>query len=161
MRHLLLLSSFLFAIQLCSANVEDASHLKGIRSLYMNVDTSLAKDIQSAKRLDLKDIMELQLRRGAIGLNTYVMNQPDVNIPLVELSIDTSSRVAAGEYHLTLRVRDFVTIDRNGEKVVATVFEMHRSGSTGSGSKQDEVIKAQLRDVMTDFVAIFREANPK
>lgn len=157
MRHILL---FLCAIQLSTANIEDAANLKGIRSLYMNVDTSLAKDIQSAKRLDLNDIMELQLRRGAINLNTYVMNQPDVNIPLVELTIDTSSRVAAGEYHLTLKVRDFVTIDRNGEKTVATVFEMHRSGSTGSTSKQDEVIKAQLRDVMTDFIAIFREANP-
>lgn len=156
----LLLLSLLFTVQLCAANVEDASHLKGIRSLYMNVDTSMATDIQSSERLDFNDIMELQLRRGAIDLNTYVLNQPEVNVPLVELLIDTSSRVAAGEFHLTVRVRDFVTIDRNGEKTVATIFEMQRRGNAGSGSKQVEVIKAELRDLMAEFVSIYHDVNP-
>ena len=114
-----------------------------------------------SERLDLNDIMELQLRRGKIDLNTYVLNQPEVNIPLIQLSIDTSSRIASGEFELIVQVRDFVTIDRNGEKTVATVYEMRRRGSSSSGSKQVEVIKAELRDMMGDFVATFREINPK
>lgn len=55
----------------------------------------------------------------------------------------------------------FVTIDRNGETTVATVYEMRRRGSASSGSKQVEVIKAELRDMMGDFVAVFREVNSK
>jgi hypothetical protein len=105
--------------------------------------------------------MELQLRRGDVALNTYVLNQPEVNIPLIQLSIDTSSRIASGEFELIVQVRDFVTIDRNGEKTVATVFEMRRRGSSSSGSKQVEVIKAELRDLMGEFVTTFREVNPK
>lgn len=55
----------------------------------------------------------------------------------------------------------FVTIDRNGEMTVATVYEMRRRGSASSGSKQVAVIKAELRDMMGDFVAVFREVNSK
>ncbi len=162
MRRICLLLSFLISVQF-SAAVDEATsaHLKGIYSLYMTVDTSMASDIQSSERLDLNDIMELQLRRGNVALNTYVLNQPEVNIPLIRLSIDTSSRIASGEFELIVQVRDFVTIDRNGEKTVATVFEMRRRGSSSSGSKQVEVIKAELRDMMGDFVTTFCEVNPK
>ncbi len=80
---------------------------------------------------------------------------------MVELLNDTSSRIASGEFELSVQVRDFVTIVRNGEKTVATVYEMRRRGSSSSGSKQVEVIKAELRDMMSDFVETFREVNPK
>jgi hypothetical protein len=161
MHRILLLLSFLLSSQFISAaDAADTAHLKGMYSLYMTIDTSMATDIQSSERLDLNDIMELQLRRGNIDLNTYVLNQPEVNIPLIQLSVDTSSRIASGEFELIVQVRDFVTIDRNSEKTVATIFEMRRRGSSSSGSKQVEVIKAELRDLMGDFVTIFREANP-
>jgi hypothetical protein len=162
MRRICLLLTFLISIQFAvAADDANSAHLKGIYSLYMTVDTSMASDVQSSERLDLNDIMELQLRRGNVNLNTYVLNQPEVNIPVVELLIDTSSRIASGEFELIVRVRDFVTIDRNGEKTVATVYEMRRRGSSSSGSKQVEVIKAELRDMMSDFVETFREVNPK
>ncbi|HBM86809.1 MAG TPA: hypothetical protein DD423_08600 [Opitutae bacterium] len=159
MRRTFLFLSFLLSSQfIAAAEHADVAHLKGIAALYMNVDTSMATDIQSSERLDMNDIMELQLRRSAIDLSPYVVNQPEANVPLVELSIDTSSRVASGEFELVLRLRDFVTIDRNRENTVATVFEIRRRGS--SNSKHVEVIKAELRDLMSDFVAAFRQANP-
>ncbi len=161
MHRICLLLSFLISVQFATAADQATNaHLKGIYSLYMTVDTSMASDIQSSERLDLNDIMELQLRRGNVALNTYVLNQPEVNIPLIRLSVDTSSRIASGEFELIVQVRDFVTIDRNSEKTVATVFEMRRRGSSSSGSKQVEVIKAELRDMMSDFVTTFREVNP-
>jgi len=152
---------FLFLVQLGAAEVDNASHLKGIRSLYMDVDTSMATDIKASERLDLNDIMELQLRRGSINLESYVLNQPEANIPLVRLSIDTSSRVASGEFELTLRVWDNVAIERNNEKIVAPIFEMRRRGSIPTSSKQIEAIKSELRDLMADFVTAFRKANPR
>ena len=154
--------SFLVSVPFAAA-MNDASNvdLKGMYSLYMMVDTSMANDVKASERLYLNVIMELQLLRGKIDLNTYVINQPEVNIPLIKLSIDTSSRIASGEFELIVQIQDFVTIDRNGETTVATVYEMRRRGSASSGSKQVEVIKAELRDMMGDFVAVFREVNPK
>ena len=154
--------SFLVSVPFAAAmNDANNAHLKGMYSLYMIVDTSMANDVKASERLDLNDIMELQLLRGKIDLNTYVINQPEINIPLIKLSIDTSSRIASGEFELIVQIQDFVTIDRNGETTVASVYEMRRRGSASSGSKQVEVIKAELRDMMGDFVTVFREVNPK
>ena len=115
MRCICLILSFLVYVPFAAA-MNDASnaHLKGMYSLYMMVDTSMANDVKASERLDLNDIMELQLLRGKIDLNTYVINQPEVNIPLIKLSIDTSSRIASGEFELIVQIQDFVTIDRNG-----------------------------------------------
>lgn len=162
MRCICLMLSFLVSVPFAAAmNDANNAHLKGMYSLYMIVDTSMANDVKASERLDLNDIMELQLLRGKIDLNTYVINQPEINIPLIKLSIDTSSRIASGEFELIVQIQDFVTIDRNGETTVATVYEMRRRGSASSGSKQVEVIKAELRDMMGDFVTVFREVNPK
>jgi len=110
------------------------------------------------ERLDLSDIMELQLRRGDIELRGFIANKPELNVPLVELSIDTSSRVSTGQFDLILRVRDFVTIDRNKDKTVATTFELRRTAR--SDANEVETIKAELRELMAEFVAIYHTENP-
>ena len=69
MRRICLLLSFLISAQFAAAVDEATSaHLKGIYSLYMTVDTSMASDIQSSERLDLngssaKSMGELRLRQ--------------------------------------------------------------------------------------------------
>lgn len=139
---------------------DNASNLKGISYLYMNIDTSLAGDITNAEKLDLSDIMELQLRRGNIRLRPYVINTPTDNVPLVELMIDTKSSRGADDAELILRVYDYVTIDRNKSRTVATTFEMsRRSQPKGSGSNVD-ALKSDLRALMADFVDIFTKQNP-
>lgn len=138
---------------------QEDSHLRGIRFLHMKVDTSKAANIVPSEQLDMSDIVELQLRRGDIDLRPYVINQPEDNIPLIEVQVNTSSRQPVGEFELTLRVYDHVTIDRNQERTVATIYEMKRSAGS-SGSDQVNAIKGELRELMTDFVAVFRAQNP-
>lgn len=159
MRYLFLfLALFLSSHTVLSAQ-ENASHLRGINFLYMHIDTTFATEVTASERLDLSEIMELQLRRGDVELRTYIANKPDLNVPLVELSIDTASRAASGQFDLILRIRDHVTIDRNKEKTVATVFEMRRA--TRSDINEIDAMKAELRELMAEFVTIFRQQNPK
>jgi hypothetical protein len=56
-----------------------------------------------------------------------------------------------------LRVRDYVTIDRNKEKTVATTFELSRTAR--ANASEIDTIKAELRELMAAFVAIFRQEN--
>lgn len=158
-RSLIILIPLFFA-QFLFADLDNANHLKGIRYLYMEVDTSMASDISSSEELDLNDIMELQLRRGDIELRQFVANEPSQNIPLVELIIDTVTHDASGEFELILKINDYVTIDRNGEKTVATIYEMRRLVvSTGTSSKQMDAIKSELRDLMAGFVTVYKSQN--
>ena len=137
---------------------ENASHLRGINFFYMNIDSSFATEATAMERLDLSDIMELQLRRGDIELRSFIANKPELNVPLIELSIDTSNRVSTGQFNLLLRVRDHVTIDRNKEKTVATTFELGRTAR--ANDNEVNTIKAELRELMSAFVMIFRQENP-
>ena len=158
MRHILSILSLFICLQPSLFAEENASHLRGINFLYMNIDSSFASEVTAMERLDLSDIMELQLRRGDIELRSFIANKPELNVPLIELSIDTSNRVSTGQFDLFLRVRDHVTIDRNQEKTVATTFELGRTAR--ANANEIDTIKAELRELMSAFVMIFRQENP-
>lgn len=162
MRYLLLSIPLLILFQFSLAAQDTAQsntgHLRGINFLYMNIDSSFATEVTASERMDLSDIMELQLRRGEIELRSYIANKPDLNVPLVELSINTADRVSNGSFELVLRIRDHVTIDRNKEKTVATIFEMRRPAR--ADVNEIDTMKAELRELMSEFVAIYRQQNP-
>ena len=158
MRNILCILLLLVCLQSSLFASENASHLSGINFFYMNIDSSFATEFSAIERLDLSDIMELQLRRGHIELRTFIANKPELNVPLIELSIDTSNRVSTGQFDLFLRVRDHVTIDRNKEKTVATTFELGRTAR--ANTNEVNTIKAELRELKSPFVMIFRQENP-
>ncbi|MGJ8652636.1 MAG: hypothetical protein ACSHX8_05140 [Opitutaceae bacterium] len=158
MRYLLLFIPLLVCSQFQLSAQEEASHLRGINFLYMSIDSSFATKVNASERMDLNDIMELQLRRGEVELRSYIANKPDLNVPLIELSIDSSDRASASSFDLVLRVRDHVTIVRNKEKTVATIYEMRRS--VRAEVKDVDTMKAELRELMSEFVAIYRQQNP-
>ena len=157
MRHIICIFSLFICLQSSLLAEENASHLRGINFLYMNNDSSFATEVTAMERLDLSDIMELQLRRGDIELRSFIANKPELNVPIIELSIDTSNRVSTGQFDLVLRVRDHVTIDRNKEKTVATTFELGRTAR--ANANEIDTIKAELRELMSAFVMIFRQEN--
>ena len=157
MRHIICILSLFICLQSSLLAEENASHLRGINFLYMNIDSSFASEVTAMERLDLSDIMELQLRRGDIELRSFIANKPELNVPIIELSIDTSNRVSTGQFDLVLRVRDHVTIDRNKEKTVATTFELGRTAR--ANANEIDTIKAELRELMSAFVMIFRQEN--
>ncbi|MEC7274643.1 MAG: hypothetical protein VXU48_05305, partial [Verrucomicrobiota bacterium] len=158
MQHLFILVSIIFASHAVLFAQENPSHLRAINYLYMHIDTALAAEVTSTERLDLIEIMELQLRRGNIGLRTYIANEPELNLPLLELSIDTVTRTSSGQFDLILRLSDHITIDRNREKTVATVFKMRRTAR--SDINEVDAMKAELRQFMADSVSILYHQNP-
>lgn len=159
MHYLLIISSIFYSSILVLAAQENPSHLRAINFLYMHIDTTLAAEVTSTERLDLSEIMELQLRRGNIELRTFIANEPELNVPLIELSIDTATKTSSGQFDLILRLHDHITIDRNREKTVATVFEMRRTAR--SDINEVDAMKSELRQLMADFVSIFHQQNPK
>jgi hypothetical protein len=154
------LLGFLLLAQAQLVFAEDSIHknLRGLHFLHMQIDESLNQEVTAMERLDLADIMELQLRRGAVDIRPFRADQPEICVPVAVLSIDTSDRLKTGVFELVLQVRDRVIIKRNQSEVVATTFELRRSGR--ADSNEVESIKAVLRELMADFVDIYREENP-
>jgi hypothetical protein len=150
----------LLPIALLAQTPDDAraTLLKGINHIYINVDTSLAPKITSSERLDINDIVELSLRRADIALRPYVVNAPESNVPLLEVSIKNAQSRGGDSYEINLRVHDYVTIDRNKERTIATIFEMSRETIPSAGDTG--ALKLKLRDLMADFVSVFSKQNP-
>lgn len=158
MRALILVFILPLTLAAQSFDSEDAANLKGINFVHMNVDTSLAPKITVPERMDISDIVELQLRRETIAIRPFVVNAPDSNVPLIEVAIKPAQSRGGDSYKLVLRVRDYVTIDRNKERTIATIFEMQRETLPSSGDIDS--LKSKLRELMGDFVAAFSKQNP-
>lgn len=141
-----------------AAEEDSQEHLRGLNFLHMQIDASLDQEVSAMQRLDLSDILELQLRRREIDIRPIILNRPDLSVPTLVLSIDTSDRLKTGEFELVLQVRDRVIIKRNRNEVVATTYELRRSGR--AESNEVATIKAVLRDLTADFAEIYRQQNP-
>lgn len=152
---------FLFLLPLAlfaqNAGGDRAGLLKGITYLYMNVDTSLAPSITNSERMDISDIVELQLRRANIPLRQYVVNDPGSSVPLLEVTVKDARARGGDSYEIILRMHDYVTVDRNKERTTAVIYEMTRD--TLPATDDIDSLKIKLRELMGDFVAIFQKHN--
>ena len=159
-RHLIHLIGLVLLTHTQLVFAEESKHesLRGLTFLHMQIGKTFDDEVTRSELLDLNDIMELQLRRGAIDVRPYIANRPELNVPILVLSIDTSERLKTGQFDLVLQVRDRVTINRNKSEVVATTYELRRSGR--AESNEVETIKQELREIMAEFVDLYREQNP-
>ena len=148
------------AANLCSAQTDNVDNLKGMDGIYWRVDSSYAQGITSSERMDLNDIVELQLRRGAITLRPFVLNQPSQNIPLLQIDVSTISNTGPDQIEISLKMLDYATIERNSQRTIAKTFELSRSSKTSSGSEEIDIIKSELREIMAEFVGLYKQANP-
>ncbi len=160
MLRLALALTLLVTANICSAQTDNVDNLRGMDGLHWRVDSSYAQGISSSQRMDLNDIVELQLRRGAITLKPYVLNQPSQNIPLLQIDVATVSNTGPDQIKISLKVLDYATIERNSQRTIAKTFELSRSSKASSGSEEIDIIKAELREIMAEFVGIYKQANP-
>ncbi|MGB0257983.1 MAG: hypothetical protein ACPGES_04965 [Coraliomargarita sp.] len=152
--------ALLATANLCTAQTDNVDNLKGIDGIYWRVDSSYAQDITSSERMDLNDIVELQLRRGAITLRPFILNQPNQNIPLLQIEVSTISNKGPDQIQIALKVFDHAVIERNSQRTIAKTFELKRSTKAGSGSEESDIIKSELREIMAEFVSLYKQANP-
>jgi hypothetical protein len=136
-------------------------NLTGLSGLHMNVLTTGYQDTDLDLRQDISDLVELELRRAEIDIFEFVANEPEGNIPLLELIVDVERLSGRNTFSLRLSVQDYVIIRRNNIRITATVFEMERSGTTPSEDILAREVKNTVRAIMADFTEAFREVNPR
>ncbi|MEO0508656.1 MAG: hypothetical protein AAF065_02210 [Verrucomicrobiota bacterium] len=160
MKYTPLLLLFLLPFGIFAQYESDVSHLKGMRYVYMDIDTTGTSKVSQTEKVDLSDIVELQLRRADIEIRPFVVNEPERNVPLLLVKVNTDQRSQSGQFELVLEIRDFVTINRNKKEAVATTFSFSRSASISGVGNEVDLMKTELRELMSEFTVTFREQNP-
>lgn len=139
---------------------EEFSRLRGINAFYIDV-MSQNGDMQDADlRNELRDLIELELRRSNLSIRPLPVVGDTENLsPVLRLNLKFDRGMGRFACELQLEIRDQVDIARNRKSIVATTFQMERSVSTSSDIFLRRDVKARAREMVNELITGLKKAN--
>jgi hypothetical protein len=127
--------------------------LRGITFFFIDVSTSESRPEDADLRSEIRDAMELEMRRAGITPKEFNPQTPEASTPL--LSIDVRFNRGLGRYDadVVLSVRDNATITRNKEAVLAQSYAQSKRASGTSEATLSREIKARSRELVQEIIA--------
>lgn len=127
--------------------------LKGITFFYIDVTTSESRPEDADLRSEIRDAMELEMRRANIVPKPVDGPNPETLTPL--LTVDVRLDRGLGRYNadVVLAVRDNATITRNKEAVLAQSYAQSKRAAGTSESTLNREIKARSRELVQELLA--------
>lgn len=127
--------------------------LRGITFFYIDVTTSESTTGDADLRTEIRDAIELEMRRANIVPKTVEGLAPEVTTPL--LTIDVRFDRGLGRYNadVILAVRDNATITRNKEAVLAQSYSQSKRAMGTEVNTLNREIKARSRDLVQELLA--------
>jgi hypothetical protein len=126
--------------------------LRGVTFFYIDVVTSENRPEEVDLRGEIRDGMELELRRANITPKAIEGLGAEAATPL--LLIDVRFDRGLGRYNadVTLSVRDNATITRNKEAVLAQSYSQSRRALGTSDTALNKEIKARSREMIQEVI---------
>jgi hypothetical protein len=134
--------------------------LRGINQLYLEVAvTDGGRPEDADLRSELRDVIELELRRAGILLRDGAGTDPALRSPTLRLEVKFDRGAGRFAARLNLGVSDQVTVTRNREVLLAEVWSVERSTSAAVDTALPREVRQKARDMTTDFIAALRKTN--
>jgi len=126
--------------------------LRGITQFYIDVNTSENRPEDADLRTEIRDGMELELRRANLTPKAVEGLSPEAATPL--LLVDVRYDRGLGRYtaDVTLSVRDNATITRNKEAVLAQSYSETRRALGTSDTALNREVKARSRELVLEII---------
>jgi hypothetical protein len=126
--------------------------LRGITQFYIDVNTSENRPEDADLRTEIRDGMELELRRANLTPKAVEGLSPEAATPL--LLVDVRYDRGLGRYtaDVTLSVRDNATITRNKEAVLAQSYSESRRALGTSDTALNREVKARSRELVLEII---------
>lgn len=128
------------------------ARLKSISYFFIDVRTSENRPDDADLRNELRDLMELEMRRAGVSPREQTTVNPDANAPqlIIEIRFDRGlGRYAAA---VGLSVRDEANIRRNNQLIIAETYRSERSALGTSDLQLTRDIKAKAKELMTELL---------
>lgn len=128
--------------------------LRGISYFFIDVITTENRIDDSEIRQDIRDTIELELRRSGLTpkeLSQLSSNDNSVPLLTVEVRFDRGSigRYAADT---TLSIKDNAVISRNRETVLAETYSQTKKAVGTNDSSLNREIKSRARELVTELI---------
>jgi len=134
--------------------------LRGISYLFIDVLTVDPRPEDGDLRQELRDGIELEMRRAGLVPKEYSGANPEASTPLLTIEI-RFERGSLGRFaaDVTLSIRDNATIVRNREPVLAQTYSQSKKAIGSSDATLTKEIKARSRELVTELLEGLKKAK--
>jgi len=126
--------------------------LRGITQFYIDVSTSENRPEDADLRGEIRDGMELELRRANLTPKAVEGLSPETATPLLLVEVRYDRGLGRYTADVTLSVRDNATITRNKEAVLAQSYADTRRALGTSDTALNREVKARSRELVLEII---------
>lgn len=127
--------------------------LRGITFFFIDVTTSESRPEDADLRTEIRDAMELEMRRANIVPKPVEGLAPEATTPLLTIEVRLDRGLGRYNADVILAVRDNATITRNKEAVLAQSYAQSKRAMGTSENTLGREIKARSRELVQDLLA--------
>ena len=127
--------------------------LRGITFFFIDVSTSESRPEDADLRSEIRDAMELEMRRAGITPKEFNPQTPETSTPLLTIDVRFNRGLGRYDADVILSVRDNATITRNKEAVLAQSYAQSKRASGTSEATLSREIKARSRELVQEIIA--------
>jgi len=128
------------------------ARLRSISYFFIDVRTSENRPDDADLRNELRDLMELEMRRAGVSPREQTTVNPDANAPQLVMEIRFDRGLGRYAAAVGLSVRDEANIRRNNQMIIAETYRSERSALGTSDLNLTRDIKAKAKDLMTELL---------
>jgi hypothetical protein len=126
--------------------------LRGITQFYIDVITSENRPEDADLRGEIRDGMELELRRANLTPKAVEGLSPEAATPLLLIEVRYDRGLGRYNADVILSVRDNATITRNKEAVLAQSYSESRRALGTSDTALNREVKARGRELVLEII---------
>lgn len=126
--------------------------LRGITQFYIDVATSENRPEDADLRTEIRDGMELELRRANLAPKSVEGLSPEAATPLLLIEVRYDRGLGRYNADVVLSVRDNATISRNKEAVLAQSYSESRRALGTSDTALNREVKSRSRELVVEII---------
>jgi len=127
--------------------------LRGITFFFIDVTTTESRLEDADLRAEIRDAMELEMRRANIVPKSVDGLTPETTTPLLTIEVRLDRGLGRYNADVILAVRDNATITRNKEAVLAQSYAQSKRAMGTSESTLSREVKARSRELVQELLA--------
>lgn len=133
--------------------------LRGINFLFIDVKVNDQRIEDGDLRAELRDVIELELRRNSVAPKEAPAVPNDSTVPLLTIEVRFDRALGRSAADIELTIRDTATVIRNNEKVQAVTYSQVKKAMSASDTALPREVKAKARDLVIELIDGLRKAN--
>ncbi len=126
--------------------------LRGISYFFIDVTTADPRPEDGDLRQEIRDGIELEMRRNGLVPKEFNGLNPEGSTPLLTVEVRFDRGLGRYSADVTLSIRDNATVTRNREAVLAQTYAQTKKAVGSSDATLTKEIKGRSRELVSELI---------